>query len=252
MNWNLVTFSDEKFKSKQEFLNTYSKNIGLKTFSYTYDWLKEQSFYQDSKDVFENSVGKGFFSWKPYILLDAMSKFSEGDIVFYCDTNDIFHKDLIPFVENLINDDFCLFVLGGSSNKDWTKRDCFVFMDCDEEDYWNCTQLEAGISFWKVCNKSVEIISEWLEYCKDRRIVSDDENVCGKENFPSFKEHRRDQSIITNLAVKHGLSVADTQIRNFIECNCDYWYERNSSNNFSLGRPVDKLLLELKEEYPHA
>jgi hypothetical protein len=91
-----------------------------------------------------------------------------------------------------------------------------------------------------------------LKYCTDRRIISDDPNVSEKDNFPSFKEHRRDQSILTNLAVKHGLSVVGSEIRDFIECNCDYWYERNSKNGFTLGRPIDKLLLELAETYPHA
>ena len=46
-----------------------------------------------------------------------------------------------------------------------------------------------------------------LEYACDRRIISDDDNVGGKDNFPSFQEHRWDQSILTNLAIKHGLSV---------------------------------------------
>lgn len=252
MGWNLVTFGDDAFKSKQDYLNAYAESNNIKTHSYSYDWLKEQSFFADNKELFESSVGKGFFSWKPFILLDAMNKLDDGEIIFYSDVNDLFHPGLIQYVNHLIEDDCCLLVMGGASNKDWTKRDCFVFMDCDEEDYWNSTQLEAGVCFWGVCEKSKQLLSEWLKYCTDRRIISDDPNVSGKDNFPSFKEHRRDQSILTNLAVKHGLSVVGSEIRDFIECNCDYWYERNSKNGFTLGRPIDKLLLELAETYPHA
>jgi len=252
MTWNLVTFSDELFEKKQQFLTSHAKALGLNSNEYSYEWLQGEDFFIENKNLFDDSVAKGFFSWKPYILLDALNKSNEGDIIFYCDTNDLFHPELIPYVESIINDDFCLLVLGGGTNKDWTKRDCFVFMDCDEEDYWNSKQLEAGISFWKVCDESKKIVSEWLMYCKDRRIISDDNNISDKENFPSFKEHRRDQSILTNLAIKYGLSVADSQIRNFVECNCDYWYDRNKTNNFNLGRPIDKLLLQLNGEYPHA
>jgi len=139
-------------------------------------------------------------------------------------------------------------MVGNSINKDWTRRDCFFYMDCDEEDYWDSNQLEAGISFWRVCDESKKIISEWLEYACDRRIISDDENVCGKDNFPSFQEHRWDQSILTNLAIKHGLSVAPQDIRSYIECNYDYWYERYAGGGAPLRRPIDTLLQQKKEE----
>lgn len=252
MTWNLVTFADEKFKPKQDFLSSYATSLGLKVHSYSYDWLTKEKFFTEHSDLFENSIGQGFFSWKPYILLDAMKNLEDGDIVFYCDTNDIFDSQLIPYVEELIDGEFSLLLMGGSKNKDWTRRDCFVFMECDEEDYWDCTQLEAGMCFWKVCDESKEILSEWLKYCSDRRIISDDPNVGGKDNFPTFKEHRRDQSVLTNLAVKHGLCVVGSEIREFVECNCDYWYERNNQNGYILGRIVDKLLVDIRDEYPHA
>ena len=160
----------------------------------------------------------------------------------------MFHEDLIPFVEEVIEEDSCLLMVGNSINKDWTRRDCFVFMNCDEEDYWDSNQLEAGISFWRVCDESKKIISEWLEYACDRRIISDDDNVGGKDNFPSFQEHRWDQSILTNLAIKHGLSVAPQDIRSYIECNYDYWYERYAGGGAPMHRPIDTLLQQKKEE----
>ena len=79
-------------------------------------------------------------------------------------------------------------------------------------------------------------------------IISDDKNVCGKENFPEFNEHRRDQSILTNIAIKYGLSVVGSEIRDYIECNYEYWYERNSKEGFNLRRPIDKLLVELEDK----
>ena len=186
MTWNLVTFGDDKFKNKQDFLANYAESLGMTTHSYSYEWLTQQSFFKDNQNLFENSIAHGFFSWKPYILLDVFDKLDEGDIIFYCDTNDIFHSQLISYVENLIEGDSCLLVLGGSKNKDWTKRDCFVLMDCDDEDYWDCTQLEAGMCFWRVCDQTKQILLEWLDYCKDRRIISDDSNVAGVDNFSSF------------------------------------------------------------------
>ena len=246
MKWNLVTFADEKFSSRQEFLEQYARTLGMSTFSYNYDWFREQKFFEYNKSILEEEVGLGYFLWKPYVILDAMNKMDDGDLLFYSDVGDMFHPDLVPYVEDVMGEDNSLFIVGGFKNKDWTRRDCFVYMDCDDEDYWETDQLEGGISFWRVCDKSKEIVSEWLKYCSDRRIISDDENVCGEDNFPSFKAHRWDQSVLTNLAVKNELSVAGQEIRNFIECNYDYWIERNNESGYTLGRPIDSLLLSMK------
>ena len=248
MKWNLVTFSDKKFRKGQEYLEDYSKSLGMNNLSYTYEWFAEQEFYQQHKDISDDEIGLGYFLWKSFIINDAINKLNDGDLIFYSDVGDMFHPELISFVEETIEDDPCLFMVGNSINKDWTRRACFVYMDCDEEDYWNSNQLEAGISFWRVCDESKKIVSEWLKYACDRRIISDDPNICGKENFPSFNEHRRDQSILTNLAVKHGLSVASDLIRNYIECNYDYWYERYSNITSPLNRPIDSLLQQKQYE----
>jgi hypothetical protein len=254
MNWNLVSFANEEYLNKQNYLNSYAESSGLKTHSYSYEWLKHQDFYKENEDVFNESPGLGYFLWKPFIILDAMSKIPEGEMILYSDVGDMFHPDLIPYVNSIMGDDFCLLLIGGFPNKVLTKRDCFVYMDCDEEDYWDSIQLEAGMSFWKVCDQAKNLVSEWLEYCKDRRIISDDENVSGKENFPSFREHHHDQSILTNLAVKYGLPAVEqnSQIRHYLECNVDYWYERNEKFGFTLNRPIDTLLISLKDGSPHA
>lgn len=246
MKWNLVTFADENFFSRQKFIEKYAESLGMKIFSYTHEWFKKQEFYEKHKDILSEKIGLGYFLWKPYVILDAINKMNEGELLFYSDVGDMFHPDLIPYVEEIIGDDSCLFVVGGFENKDWTRRDCFVYMDCDEEDYWETKQLEGGISFWRVCDESKKIITEWLHYCSDRRILSDGENVSGKDNFSSFKNHRRDQSILTNLAVKYQLSVAGPEIRNYVECNYEDWIERNNESGYTLGRPIDSLLFSMK------
>ena len=248
MKWNLVTFANEKFANRQKYLEEYAESLGMGSFSYTYDWFKEQEFYEKYKNILVDETGLGYFLWKSFIINDAINKMDEGDLLFYTDVGDIFHSELLSYVEEVMEDDPCLLIVGNSINKDFTRRDCFVYMDCDEEDYWDSNQLEAGVSFWKVCDQSKEIVSEWLGYACDRRIISDDPNVCGEDNFPSFQEHRWDQSILTNLAIKHGLSVAPQDIRSYIECNYDYWYERYAGGGCPMHRPIDTLLQQRKEE----
>ena len=73
-------------------------------------------------------------------------------------------------------------------------------------------------------------------------------NQALRERNPlTFKEHRHDQSILTNLAIKEGLSVGGPEYRNFIECDYDYWYERNEKQGFTLNREIDSFLLQIKD-----
>ena len=252
--WNLVTFADKANSVKQKYLNDYAESLGLVTHPYTQPWLKKQSFYKNNKEILSSKTGAGYWLWKPYIIANLMDKLNDGELIVYSDVGDMFHPELFPYVEDLMGpDDPCLLLIGGFPQKLLTKRDCFVYMDCDEEDYWECTQLEGGMQFWRNTPEARKVVSEWLEACTDRRILTDDENVSGKENFDGFRGHFHDQAVLTNLACKYGLSAVpqQDQIRHYLECNVDYWYERNEESGFNMGRPIESLLLQLKEDSPH-
>ncbi len=51
--------------------------------------------------------------------------------------------------------------------------------------------------------KALMFLREWLEYCSDLRVITDDPNTCGLPNLDGFRSHRHDQSILTNLTLKH-------------------------------------------------
>lgn len=244
MNWHLVSYADDKFKDEQKFLEkNHSENFNIK--SYDRDWLVSTNFYEDNQTLLDEEKGGGWWAWKPYVILDALRNVQENDYILYCDCGDMISPSIKEFVENtLSDDDFCLLLLGGNLNKEYTKRDCFILMECDEDDYWNSNQLEAGVQVWKATEQSIKVVSDWMEFCIDSRIIKDDESVLG-ENFPSFKSHRNDQSILTNIAIKEGLSVSNHEFRNFIECDYDYWYERYPRSD--LGRDIDKFLVSIKD-----
>lgn len=243
MNWHLVSFANDKFKDKQEFLHSTHKESFVHH-PYTREVLETTEFYKENKEVLDEPIGAGWWVWKPYVILDAMNNAQDGDVVVYCDCGDMFSPGLQSYVKsNIGEDDLCLLLVGNNKNKEFTKRDCFVLMNCDEEDYWNSSQLEAGFMVWKVSDKSKEVVSEWLNYCKDLRIINNDSSTL-EEEFSEFKEHRNDQSILTNLAVREGLSVGGVEYRNYIECDYDYWYERGARG---YGREIDSFLLSIKD-----
>lgn len=148
------------------------------------------------KEGYFGDRGYGFWFWKPLIIKKALE--TEEEILYA----DVDYEILdIEKIEEMLDDSASGVVLFTYpfQNRIWTKRDCFFYMNCDAERYWNTYHLEAGISIWRKTPYTETLLNEWLHYCLDRRILSDDPNVCGLSNFPEFRDHRHDQSILTNL-----------------------------------------------------
>ena len=248
MTWNLLTvsFGENKYRRGQSFLHKLCAKIGLNHFAVGEDSLFNSDLYKKNKKWFTKKNNYGHFAWKPYFILRSMEKLEEGDMLMALDTMDIFHPDLFKMVDSIMDDeDPCLLPIGNSIQGEYTKRDCFHFMDCDEDDYHESNQLEAGFTFWRVCDKSKEVCEEWLKWCLDERTNGDVTTFSGKEELDGFQEVRHDQSILTNLALRDGLPVVGPEIRNLVECNADYWYERYKKGGVPIYRPIDKFLQDI-------
>lgn len=245
MNWHLVTYSDDNFKEYKDFLNQTHKD-SFSICSYSREWLETTEFYSNNKSLLDDVKGAGWWAWKPYVILDAVEKSNPGDFIVYCDCRDMFSPGLKEYVKSTVDDsDICLLLVGNNPNRQYTKRDCFVLMDCDSEDYWNSNQLEAGFMVWKSCEETKRVLKNWLNACLNFDIISDSPSKYAEE-FEDFKEHRSDQSILTNIAITEGLTVGGQEFRNYIECDYPYWYERNEKFGFNLGREIDSFLLTIK------
>ena len=242
MNWHLVSYADENFADEQKFLHQTHKE-GFVHHPYTRNNLVETEFYQENKEVLDQAKGAGWWLWKPYYILETLRSAKTNDFIIYADCGDMFSPGLVPYLEQTLTDeDISLLLLGNARNGNMTKRDCFIKMSCDESDYHNANQLEAGFQVWRVCDESIKVVQEWLEFCRDEDIINNEPSTLGDE-LPGFTGHYNDQSILTNLAVRDGLTVGGQDYRNFIECDYDYWYERG---NAGYGREIDKFLIDIK------
>ena len=207
--------NEEFWKLRQKRLNENSlKNGNIDgIFSWNGEKLKKTDFYKNNRNILDSSRGAGYWAWKPYIILDSLSKIDNGDFIIYYDvgskrTNFQINTDINPLIEWACQNNNG--ILSGAYrpdtlNRRYTKRDCFYYMDCDEEKYWEHPQILATWSIWQKNELSMNIISDWLNFCKDHRIITDVQNQCGLSNFDGFVDHRHDQSILTNIFIKYGL-----------------------------------------------
>jgi hypothetical protein len=207
----LISFAtSSKWYRAQNILNSTAKVGGFNgCISYT-DKGREWEFAKKYPDVYQ-SRGFGYWQWKPLILLDALSKVKDGDIVAYIDSGNSIINNLDYIFNKCVEQDIVLFdnrdgnMYGDTHrNREWTKRDCFVLMDCDEEKYYNAPQVDAAYQFYKKTPGVISFLEQYRDFCANDNIVSDVPNTT-KENLPEFKDHRHDQSILSLLAAKNNI-----------------------------------------------
>jgi hypothetical protein len=205
----LVNYANRNFYASQARLNASAMKFGIdQVFSYQEKDIIGTEFYKKNQEILNQPKGAGFWIWKPYIILDVLSKIKENDIVVYSDSGIEIIGHLDPLFELCHKQGgILLFQTHVHLNRTWTKRDCFVLMGCDSSEYWEAQQLMGGFSIFMKNERSIKFVEEWLYYCCNKFIITDIPNVCGLENLPDFLDHRHDQSVLSILDVKHNIEV---------------------------------------------
>lgn len=206
------TSKDKDYKKNlYSFLNNY-KNIGIKdVFLYTDECLPTE-FEWLYKDFFQkHRRGYGYWAWKPLIIYDSMKKINDGDFILYHDVgrscyNFDIHYNILPLAKDIKeNYDGIGVAHGPFSHKEFSKRDAFYYMGCDEQSCWNLVQVSATWSLWEKKELPKKILMDWIKWCfHEKEIITDLPNKCGLPNFPEFKDNRHDQTILTNLIYLYG------------------------------------------------
>lgn len=221
MKINLLTYADKLFADQQSSLVLHARTLGVfdEIYTKTREHLIETEFYYNNKDILDGAHG-GYCCWKPYFILETLSRMEEGDLLLYMDAAD-WVANSTGMREEIINEmqnKDLLLTAGAFPNRMYTKRDCFVLMNCDEEKYWDAIQLEAGVMIIKKTDYTKRIINQWARWCRVAAIITDDANVCGKENIEGFVAGRYDQSVLTNVALINNIQPSGF-IRKFVTCN---------------------------------
>lgn len=205
-------------QKQRRLLSPHFKDI----FEYDDSFLIGSGYYARNKETIDTSTtGWGYCGWKGEILLDAMSKVQNEDLIFYSDVADEIYNP--KFYQWMIDRTHQLggrfFNLNYYTHGQWTKRDCFVLMNCDEEEFWNHRQLEAGTIGLLKRPENIAFLKEWSRWCQLSHIIDKTPNIFGSD-LDGFVDHRCDQSILTNLVISRGWETEYMEnIRAYIKYN---------------------------------
>lgn len=216
----LVTFGTPQYLHRQYLLGASATHAGAvgSHLHFSPGALRKEGFHRLFPNIRFSERGAGFWAWKPFVIHLALRDLDHGEAVIYCDVGrtlplkiiDTKLAVLLQWMADRKQD-----VLPGikipwhGPMSRWTKRDAFHFTGRDESRFHDAVQVQASFSIWRKTPASEKLLSQWLEWCRDRRLISDDPSTCGLPELPDFKEHRHDQSLLGLLCTSESLNALD-------------------------------------------
>ncbi len=203
-----VTFGGRAYDSTLELIVKRGPAMGAdEVWVYDDRWLETTEFRQRNRAHWDHpghngvKYGYGWYCWKPYVILHAMSRMIDGDVLLFTDA------DTYPIRDFSRLYDYCaqgrgyfLFEATGCRNRQWVKRDCFEIIDPMHTIDWDSQHATARFMLFEKGRFQVKsFLHDWLRFITDIRCATRDPSVLGLE-YPGFEENRGDQSVLSLLA----------------------------------------------------
>ena len=202
-----ITYGNIFFQRQLELNKKSAFEVGQVDEHYAYGPKDiDKEFKNKNHEILSKPRGNGYWLWKPYVINKTMvEKLNYGDYLIYTDAAMIFMNSsrlLINFLKE--NNASMWFNRLTLKEKKFSKRDAFIIMGVDNPVFSETNQYMAGIQIYKKSDYTMKFIQEWLTYCQDKRIITNEKNTLGQPNYPGFIENRHDQTALSLLIKKYG------------------------------------------------
>jgi len=223
VKYHFITFATPDHMSFAEANMKSALEVGGFDTAKIYTMNDIDNYYKEKNaHIFNLSRGSGYWNWKPYIILKKLLEIEDGDVLCYNDSKYLWVKNIRQFESDILTGkNIGVYInkpnSGTHIEKEWTKFDALALMNIKNENNFrnnviNTNQVWAGFILLRKSFNPIRFVGEWLTYVQDQRIVTDSRSIFGPENT-SFREHRHDQSILSLLCKKWGITM------NFLDKN---------------------------------
>ena len=222
----LVTYADgEGYISNQKVLAESALNNCVDVIYMYRNSHLDSEFVAKNKKILDAKRGAGYWLWKPYVVLKTLQQIPEGAVMIYLDSGMKIIKPLDGFVNRLSGYDM-VFVDTPVLNKEYVKRDLFKLFDMDNEAGRNTMHLSGGMFIVRNTARSREFVQKWLDIGQIDGAITDEPS---EDEYPEFKEHRHDQSILSLLFAQNPAEINIMSVEDFLDYV--YLHRRGPGNN---------------------
>lgn len=228
-----ISYAHGRFLESQKECSESALSVGGFDVSYSLGIKDiEDNFLTKNKKIFSCPRGAGYWLWKPYVIKKYLEQINIGDILVYTDSGMTFIKPIWDIHAKYIKtEDNGVMSTGHSGkNSQYTKRDTFILMNLDYEEYVNDRQKTASCNIIIKKENTLNFVNEWLNYSENPNIITDFPNTQGKDNYADFIDHRHDQSIFSLLCKKYNVSHCEEGLCQFHQPNNYYLYHHRNNN----------------------
>lgn len=206
-----INYADTTYKRAQQYntLTAYSKGKVDKVIEYGPNDI-DQKFRELNNESFiinNKRIGK-YGLWRPHIVIDALNQINYGDYLIYSDSGSYYINEVKCLIDFMKEKKEKILIFDSEHiEKSLTKRDIFLYLNCDSIEYTDSLQR---ISTYFIIEKSMEVEKIFQEF-KDLTynapyLFTDDENKLGKENYKEFIDTRHNQSVLSLLTKKYDIA----------------------------------------------
>eukprot|EP00397_Hematodinium_sp_SG-2012_P005287 GEMP01005305.1.p1 GENE.GEMP01005305.1~~GEMP01005305.1.p1 ORF type:complete len:783 (+),score=157.51 GEMP01005305.1:529-2877(+) len=158
---------------------------------------------------------KGYYVWKPYILLktlqDPMLPWNDTVIV-YTDAGFAFINPIRgPITDALQHSDGVGFMTE-MYEQDWSKRDAFVLLDADVPSIASTHQLMSSCFALRKTALAVQFATAWLAACETRRVITEEPSETQFPEYPHFRNNNDDQTAFSITFKKFGFTALPQRV----------------------------------------
>ena len=206
MTITFINYADKAFKRHQHFSLKMATKRGKfdKVIGYSKVDI-EPEFYEKNRIILDYDKGGGYWLWKPYFILKTLYNLSENDYLFYSDAGAFFLQSVGPLISEIAKSDQD--IMGYELpfiERQWTKKELFINMNCDKKQYYNTNQIGSSFILIRKTPFSVTFFQNFLSFACIAKNITD----IHKDNIyqeSDFIEQRHDQSIFSLLYKKNNL-----------------------------------------------
>ena len=171
---NLLIFGNEKYYDAIKRISISMKSINdIKLIIITDKDL--ENTYKDfwnihNEFISSNSIGYGYWIWKPYIILKTIDDLNADDILIYMDSGcELNHHNIDKLYEyiNMVKQSeygIISFEMKGFLEKQWTKKNVFMHFNClDNKQITDTNQYLGGVIIMKKCIHVLKLLKLWYD-----------------------------------------------------------------------------------------